>query len=326
MSMGYPTDHLQRGIFIQTHRGAAWPIDFTANWNSLLSQIPTTQPSISINCGPGNISLTSGGTICGNHHVCTQFNGSDSVETRPFPTHIQEHGGSQVGLPASSIPTRTLPFQNQSWPPSLDEITYQRQHGDQTEFGAIDPSMTISMNLGTPGSLDETQNPGRVPEMAPAVDTNHTQCGAQSGVNAPPLMQCSHDVSASMIYHEQFAHWLHDPCRRSVPTPHSLTVAPLAQSSRITDPRATASQTLLHSSGQHFVHSSTDSGYGGSRPSTHSNASQKQIDFHAQSLTDSEGLHMIPFCHFHQGDGGQSQEPVQEMSAGGPCLCSSLCY
>jgi hypothetical protein len=189
--------------------------------------------------------------------------------------------------------------------------------------------MTFSMDAGTPGSVDETKNLGQVPEIGSAVDTNPTQYGAQSGVNAPPLTQYSHDLSASMIFHEQFAHWLQNPCRRSVPTPHSLTVAPFAQSSRITDPKSTASQILLYPSGQHFVHSSTDSGYGGSRPSTHSNVSQEaqeQIDFHAQSLAGSEGLHMMPFCPLHQGDRGQSQEPVQEMSAGGPCSCSSLRY
>jgi hypothetical protein len=248
-----------------------------------------------------------------------------------FVPHTQGHTGPQAGLPISAMPPPSLPFPDQSWDTSQQIYFYQGQHDTQAEFTGVDPLLGLSMGLGASGPSHEPQTRSGVSQMGSPADRSSVQHGLESTVNITPLMQYSHEQSASVVYHQQFEHWGEVPLPRSVSTPYSITAARFVQSSRTPGPKPSDRQNPLNGSGKHFVPSITDSGYGGSRPSTHSDGSQNPLDFHAQSFTESREVNGIPSCHLHRSlpdENGlwQPRQGVEETPVCGQFLYAVVHY
>jgi hypothetical protein len=160
-------------------------------------------------------------------------------------------------------------------------------------------------------------------QMESVADRSWERQDAQSRVHAAPLVEYSHEQSASVLYHQQFKHWEDDPWHGPVPTPgtrYSLNFTS-RPSSRIVRGKSTGRKYQPRLSKRHSPPSRGDSGYGSSRAPTLSDSSKEDVDFHPGSLNEFGGLHRSPCCHLHEPQLYESERPKPQEGPQGTTTC-----
>jgi hypothetical protein len=326
--MKYPTDQHQRGMFIQNYNRSRWPIDVDANLTSTNHQTSSISPTISASRAPRNMSPGWSEMVFGKERVPIQLHQDNPVHTSSTFMHTgmsvaQENGGILAASNFSFMAGRSYPH-DATWPDPEDNDR-QRHYGNQISICDINPYMfdfaqMTSEPCITPGAST------RILQTHSDFDRSCTQCDTLSPVNFVPLVQQSHEQFASVIFHQQWDHWEGNPCCHSVPTPgtrFSLSVPPTESFQIPSQDPNTTQKPHLHSA-QYITPSVNDSGYGGSRSSTVSEASKIDVSFHPSSLAGFEGL-----CHLHepqlaQYQGSQPQEQTKDLQICNECFYSGL--